>query len=1281
MKIRFSNLLESSRISAMWSAMFCAFILLLAVPFTAHAQVVTASVRGTVMDEQGAALAGADVEITSVDTGYTRSTKSGTDGVYNFPDLPLGNYRLHVTHAGFKAETQTGVVLHVNDSLTINVSLKVGATSDTITVEASPIAVETTNGELTGLIQSSQVSELPLNGRNFMQLVTLMPGVAAAEAFSTREKGIKGASDLSVSGSPSNGNQWLVDGANNNDTGSQRTILIYPSTESIEELKIERNGYGAEFGLMSGATINLVTKSGHNDFHGSVFYSGRNDKLDAYDPLLKDGCPTPLSPVTCPKNKLRENDYGYTFSGPIKKDKIFFFWSQEWNKKIEGLVRTSHVPGLAERTGDFSQVVACPGGSQSAGSTNNAGFPVNGLNDPNPGDPGGPFGMAPNSFGTMVPAIIPNTRTTSQALLLMTQYPAPTISNPCTNLNWTASLNTPSPWREENIRGDVNLTKTLTLMLKFTNDSWVLGPPSAGFGWGNNPLGVIDESWDQPSRIAVGKLSKTFGANMVNDFQFSYSANRITINPTNLALEQKINDAIPWNFPTSGKRYGDKGPSAWFSGWGNAHLPSVWTIAPWANAQDLYTWQDDFSMVKNRHTFKFGGVTSKNSKNEQTPNAEFGGIFGSVGFQGNGSTGAAKTGYDVSDMELKGMAIVMNEASNITINDIRWRNTEFYAADTFRWTSRFTLVYGVRYSLLPNPYFADDLYTSFNPSAYVASLGNATCNGLLYSPGLKANPCPAGTGGVAGPNRALWNNNNHMIAPRLSFAWDPTGKGKWAIRAGGGQFFNRDRLFALQIGGTNPPFVGNFTDPNGRFLDSLTVPTQPGSAFGVGLGGASIGAETSNQMPNSWQYNLTVQHELWKDTRLEVGYVANRNMHWEIRSDVNAVAPGNRVAYFQNQACSDTNFLCGTDPTTMKGITAGTARTALRPFGPMRGNNSLTYYTHSGQSSYNSLQTLFQTRFQRNSSLQVSYTFSKLISDTQLIDTPNNNLDYYNPGANRGPDQLNRPHIFVANWIYNLPVLANQNNVVRTALGSWELSSIYSAATGPSMTGTISGTPVGDPSATGGGGNEVPMRVAGQSCRANTGDIRQWFNPNMFTLNGLQIGKKGSEGFGVCSGPGNNVIDLSLRKNFKLTERVRMQFQLDGFNLFNHPQYLASSIGGNGQFNVNFNGPGSQTFKCTVANCPPGATPGDQIGNGNPNNALYLDSAGTPVFVPAGVDTTTTKISGCGGNHLASPTGTAPQTWCASSIVNTTIGNNFGLITQSRENGWRQFQYGLKFTF
>src|SRR6266403_1632103 len=279
MKIRFLNVKGLFNNSRTIISLLAVLALFLGSAFTARAQVTSADVRGTIMDEQGGAVAGADVTITNA-TGLTRSTKSGSDGAYSFTELPLGTYNIHVTHAGFKAETQTGIVLHVNDSLVVNVNLKVGAVSESVTVEASPVAVETTSGELTGLIQASQVSELPLNVRNFMQLITLVPGVAPAEAFSVTNKGLKGASDVSVSGGPSNGNQWLVDGANNNDTGSQRTILIYLSVDTIEEFKIERNSYGPQFGLSAGGQISIVTKSGSNSFHGGAFYSGRNDKLN-----------------------------------------------------------------------------------------------------------------------------------------------------------------------------------------------------------------------------------------------------------------------------------------------------------------------------------------------------------------------------------------------------------------------------------------------------------------------------------------------------------------------------------------------------------------------------------------------------------------------------------------------------------------------------------------------------------------------------------------------------------------------------------------------------------------------------------------------------------------------------------------------------------------------------------------------------------------------------------------------------------------------------------------
>jgi len=272
-------------------SLFCFLLLMLAVPFAAHAQDITAAVRGTVADEQGSAIVGAEVSVISPDTGFSRTATTGTDGVYNFPDLPLGAYKIRASHAGFKGAEQTGIVLHVADSRVINFTLRVGAITEEVTVEANAIQVETTSGDLTGLIEGNQVRQLPLNGRNFMELVTLVPGVATGEGFSAQAKGIKGGSDISISGGAVNANLWLVDGAHNNDVGSNRTILVFPSLDAIDEFKIERNSYSAQFGQSAGGQISIVTKSGSNAFHGDVYYFGRNDKLNAFNTFAKDNCP------------------------------------------------------------------------------------------------------------------------------------------------------------------------------------------------------------------------------------------------------------------------------------------------------------------------------------------------------------------------------------------------------------------------------------------------------------------------------------------------------------------------------------------------------------------------------------------------------------------------------------------------------------------------------------------------------------------------------------------------------------------------------------------------------------------------------------------------------------------------------------------------------------------------------------------------------------------------------------------------------------------------------
>jgi Carboxypeptidase regulatory-like domain/TonB-dependent Receptor Plug Domain len=1217
MKNQSAFLFNANTGTKLFLSLFCAIVLMLAVPFAAYAQDITAAVRGTVTDEQGAAIVGAEVTVTSPDTGFSRAATTGTDGVYNFPDLPLGAYKIRVTHAGFKAEEQTGIVLHVADSRVINFALKVGAVSEQVTVEANTIQVETTTGDLTGLIEGNQVTQLPLNGRNFMQLVTLVPGVSTGEGFSAQAKGLKGGSDISISGGAVNSNLWLVDGAHNNDVGSNRTILVFPSIDAIDEFKIERNSYSAQFGQSAGGQISIVTKGGSNEFHGDVYYFGRNDALNTFNTFAKDNCPA----TGCEKNKLRRNDFGYTIGGPVKKDKIFFFWSQEWNRQIEGDTTTARVPTIAEKGGNFSDIAtACPA---------TFGFPVanpkaqlNGVTVPRPAGILDPSTATANSWGTpFANNTIPTGNLSPAAQVILQAYPDPTNLDPCAANNFTKSFGVPTYWREESARGDINLTSTLRAMMRFTNDSWQLGPPDGGFGWGNNNLGPIGQSWSQPGRVVIGKLSKTIGSTMVNDFTFSYSANRITITPagTNPGLDQKLNDTIPTFFPLSGKTYGDKGPAAWINCCG---LPSVWTIAPWQNQQDLYTWQDDFSMVRGKHTIRFGGLYSRNYKAEQGANPEFGVVGGPVGF--NGTKGISfSTGYGISDLELKNMAVGWSENQDLFKVRNVWHDVEGYITDNWRITPRLTLDYGIRWSFLPPPYLSDDQYTLFNPSAVDPALGNASCNGLVYSSGLASNPCPAGLGGVKGPNRALMNSNNHLIAPRLGIAWDPTGTGRWAVRAGVGQFFNRDRLWPLQLAGNNAPFNPAFssTGGNGRFLDSTAqLPACAPNCFGTGLGTPSTGQEFSDHVPNSWQWNLSVQRELFKDAKLELAYVANKNLHWEAITDVNAVLPGNRLTYVQNE--NDPS--CKTPP--QAGCRTAALSTGLRPFGEVVADNSIKYYTHASSSDYQSLQALYNMRIQNRLTFQTAYTYSKLLANSQRIDSPPFNYDANNLRSSWGPDILNHPHIFSANLVYDLPALQGSNSFVRAALGSWQASTIVSLASGPSISTLMSGVQgLGDPGGVGNGAatnQDRPNRVVGQPCRTSGMDSRQFINPNMFTVSGYQLGQIGNAGVGTCLGPGNKTVDFGVDKNFKITERIKAQFRFEFFNLFNHPSYSAQDVINNET--IGFNSP----------------VYGDASGNAAPLTSATQILSATP-----------------------------------------NPGSNFGRTQSIREQGFRQLQYALKFIF
>ncbi len=776
-------------------ALWVVFLLSLFVSAPLFAQKYTGTLTGTVTDQSGAVVAGATVKVTSPANGATRTTTTNAEGSFTLPELNPDAYDVSVSKAGFKEVVQRNVVLHVADNLALNVQLPVGTAGETIEVEvtSSDVTLQTQSGEVSNVINGQQVRELPLNGRNFVQLTTLVPGAATGESFDSKNKGLFSGVDISFSGSPSVDNQWTVDGAANNDIGSQRTILIYPSIDGIDEFKIQRNSYGPEYGGASGAQINIVTKGGGNQFHGDAFYFGRNDLLNARNTFLLQ-CGPGIAPDACRKNILRRNDYGYTFGGPVKKDKVFFFWSQEWNVERRGRVHNHSVPTAQEFNGDFSDLAAARtavGASLYTVDPLCAGPVV-------PTDPVTGTGFASGGPGSPVDNIMPANRISPAGQAYIAPLPLPNISNLCAPNNWVSQVNIPVDWREENVRGDINLTHNTSLMLRYTQDKWLnsLHADEAAGLWGDSDFPALSDNWNQPGKGAVAKLTTTLGGKAVNDFQFSWSGNRIFISrggdtPT---LNNNINAVMPRLFPYSDKIHGSQ--VAWPEFWQTA-TPTLsgelGIISPWQNRQDLFVWKDDFSRVAGKHTFKAGFLYSRNAKDEEVGD-EGGELWGpgdvggpAVDYQGPGWTGnfaycswsCTGTSNLYGDYLLQGETFGYDEAQADKFALVRWRDYEFYGGDTWKMGRRLTLNYGARWSLIRTPYLDDNKLAGFSPAVYAseASIAGITagdpCRGIVLAKGGDGSGCAA-VGSIVTPpqfeNRSLVHNNNHMIMPRVGFA-------------------------------------------------------------------------------------------------------------------------------------------------------------------------------------------------------------------------------------------------------------------------------------------------------------------------------------------------------------------------------------------------------------------------------------------------------------------------------------------------------------------------------
>ncbi len=652
-------------------ALASCLLLLLALP--GYAQKTSGQITGSVLDEKGAALPDTMVVVTQTGTGAKREVQTNQDGTYTVPDLAPGVYSIAATHTGFKETVVSSVTVSVSTTTRQDFTMQVGGIGEQVTIVASDIQLETQTGTIGDIVNGEQVRELPLNGRSFVQLTQLQPGVSPATNFDSKNKGLFSGVDFSVNGNNTQSNLFLTDGANNNDTGSNRTVLLYPSIEAIREFKMLRNSYGPEYGQASGSVISIVTNSGQNTFHGSLFYFGRNDKLNAADFFVNRN--------RGQKDKLRRNDFGGSLGGPILKDRLFFFYSQEFNKEIRGFTRFGSVPTLAERAGDFRS----PRIRNNAAQTRCSGDAI---------------GNSRPGFDTQV---IPQASLSPAGRLLVASiFPEPNLawspgSADCTN--WSVSTASPVDFREENVRIDYKFSEANQLFGRYTQDHWENPAPillPAGL-WGDDPFPGVESSWAQPSKQAAVKLTSTLAGTAVNEVQFSYSANRINVTPgLGGDINTQLNAAIPSFFPESVKTYGSDRPHPVF--WGGIapfntnRGPDLWSTAPFRNSLDIYSIRDDFSKVKGNHALKVGFLYDWAGKNEDT-----GGSAASETPQFWGACCANNSGNYLADVLTRGSFFGFNETNKEPHAQLRYKNLEFYMGDTWKVRPNLTLELGARW--------------------------------------------------------------------------------------------------------------------------------------------------------------------------------------------------------------------------------------------------------------------------------------------------------------------------------------------------------------------------------------------------------------------------------------------------------------------------------------------------------------------------------------------------------------------------------------------------------
>jgi hypothetical protein len=1077
--------------------------------FTSNAQQITGSIRGTVLDPSGAIVQGATVSAKQTETGLTRTTTTDRAGAYVLLELPVGHYVLQADAKSFRSYVQAGITLNVNETATIPIHLAVGTGTELIKVQADAPLIQETVTSLGKTVEQREVLDLPLDGRDFTQLGTLQPGVTPLtpgleEAGGTLRKG----QAYSVNGQRPESNNFLIDGASNFD-GVDGGFVLKPPIDAITEFRILTHNANAEFGRSLGSTTNLITRSGSNSYHGALWEFLRNDALDARNYFASDTEP------------LKQNQFGGTFGGPIRKDKTFFFGFYEGFRNRQGQTSGSTVPSLKQRNGDFSEM--CSNGFDTSG-------PAAGLcrdrQPPNPvGDPNSQpihqlfniFANAPVPYNQL-PFINPF----SQGLLSL--FPEPNQGLNVYNFTVTKREDTD----QFGVRLDHYFSPEDTLNFRYLFSNGTEFDPIATSG---ASIPGYPVSQDHRAQNFVVQETHNFSPSMVGVFRFSFLRNKFLYGERN---NQNTPASLDFQYDSS-LDLATGTPFIQVNGYTVVGDPIT---GPRNTYENAYDYSGSLSWVRGRHEFKFGG--------------------GAQHLQVNALQGIATNGFfvfvpfpvtDSFASFLFGQPVFFLQGRGDFSRGIRGNSLNGYAQDTYKVSQRLTLNYGVRYDL-PFPYTEiKNRQTLWIPGRQSTVMPGAP-DGLLYpgDPGVPAGLIPTFKKG---------------FAPRVGFAWDPTGSAKWLVTSAYGIFYEpyyTGQGGPLQSPISAPPYLQTEQVNLPNFSDPYNGPPPPAGTFARPLTNLTL---TPNlPLPYTQDWDLNIQRSFGSDLLFEIGYVGTK---------------GTKLPRFIEG--NPTVYIPGVDSDALPISTSGNAdQRRIHSGCTLADPPDTCTYSSTGliagiaNSSYNALETSLRKRFSHGISFLASYTFSKSIDDASSFNMTGsaakpvageNDLaqDPSNLAAERGRSLFDARHRFVLSYEWSLPFWKHGHNWYQQAFGNWQLNGITTLMSGTPFTVfdsrdvSVQGSA---PEITGFSANR-PDLVAGQNPNNGPKSASAWLNANAFARvtpdPTSPVQQFGTAGRNIAVGPGYANWDFSAFKNFRVTESKQFQFRAEFFNILNHTNF------------------------------------------------------------------------------------------------------------------------------